>query len=780
LVLVLSDCVGPEWRSGLFAAALARWAEHQPVAILQPLPQSLWGGSAIGGWEPVQVAPPAPGTPNRALRMTRNDWRLGEREGPPAGVPVVVVPLIPRPLGHWAGLVAGRAGIRLAAFVPVATASPGGRRGAEEPAPEERLRRFRRTASPTAMKLAGHLAACPVLTPPVMRLIQWSVGPRARTDHLAEVLLGGLLRCVDESDESGDPDQERYEFQPGVRALLLDTVTPFEAARVLERVSDYITTEVGAPWSFRALLAEPGAAGPDADGPFARLAADVLARLGGRYAELATRLGAPTEGGSEPRARGDRAMNEPTVVRAFRDWSAAERDTEHLLLAAHRGEPLALLRGFRFDSGSGQDEVDLILINARGVWALDVRPWPGHIDADATFWRYGDRRHPSPVTRAQGKAENLAWVVGGLGLPDVPVVGLVVLTGAGVGFGRQPPEAHKRHIVYFNDTLITAVRGQPGPPAAPALTANLIRALADRLAARHLSAVDREVGGYRLALPLPPVDGRPLYEARHVRSADRKALVKQYDLHYATADEFDAERRRAEWNFRVLTLLDRAPHAVRAFDFVADMDRDDRYWLVFERTERGSLAEALDRGPALTIPEQLRLTLGAARAVEACHRRGVLHLNLQPQSAHLTRWGEIKLSDFDWASIPDLSAPPGGSPSPPRGRHSAPELIAPGGVGRQADLYGLGALGYATALPHARHDPIDPAMLAAAGLPGDMLTLLRSLLETDPARRPASVGEVLTRLRELCARYAQAPDEGADEGTAATDRLDINPPPSGP
>ena len=185
------------------------------------------------------MAPSAPGSPNRHLRMTRNDSPFGERQGPPSGVPVAVVPLVPGPLAHWAGLVAGRAGTRFNAFVPAASPSPTDSPVTDPHTPAERLKIFRATASPTARKLAGYLAACPVLTLPVMRLIQHSAYPPARTDHLAEVLLGGLLRGTGEPEEPDEPDLERYEFRPGVRESLLDSVPSFEVVRVLDRVSEF-------------------------------------------------------------------------------------------------------------------------------------------------------------------------------------------------------------------------------------------------------------------------------------------------------------------------------------------------------------------------------------------------------------------------------------------------------------------------------------------------------------------------------------------------------------
>ncbi|WP_371103400.1 SAV_2336 N-terminal domain-related protein, partial [Streptomyces sp. PU_AKi4] len=50
-VLVVSDCMGPQWREGpagaLWYATLHRWARRVPLAVVQPLPEHLWRDTAL-------------------------------------------------------------------------------------------------------------------------------------------------------------------------------------------------------------------------------------------------------------------------------------------------------------------------------------------------------------------------------------------------------------------------------------------------------------------------------------------------------------------------------------------------------------------------------------------------------------------------------------------------------------------------------------------------------------------------------------------------------------
>ena len=165
--------------------------------------------------------------------------------------------------------------------------------------PYTRLNRFWQVASPTARRLAGLLAAAPVLSLPVVRLVRQSLLPEALQVHEAEVLLGGLLRVVSaavSAVEDAHPDEVRYDFHEGLRPLLLDAVPTADAAEVLERVSAYVEEHLGEGRDFRAILADPTAVGtslqPDRS-PFARVAAEVLLRLGGDYARLVRRPTVP-------------------------------------------------------------------------------------------------------------------------------------------------------------------------------------------------------------------------------------------------------------------------------------------------------------------------------------------------------------------------------------------------------------------------------------------------------------------------------------------------------
>ncbi|MEV5825859.1 SAV_2336 N-terminal domain-related protein [Spirillospora sp. NPDC052242] len=246
-VLVLSDCSGPHWWDGRAARAVRCWARTGPAAILQPLPEHMWRRTAAPT-TPGVARPPRPGAPNTDLRFVPYDGNAAP------GVPVPVLEIAPRWFAAWADLVsgAGPRPVAVALMQPTRPSRPAPVERERELPVDERVRRFLATASPTAAELAAHVAVS-VPSLPVMRLIQHRILGGAGPGQLAEVLLSGLLRPVDDL---------HYEFVPGAREALLDTLPRPEAQHtrhVLEAVSAEIERRAGTSTEvFRALVPSSG------------------------------------------------------------------------------------------------------------------------------------------------------------------------------------------------------------------------------------------------------------------------------------------------------------------------------------------------------------------------------------------------------------------------------------------------------------------------------------------------------------------------------------------
>ncbi|WP_405998547.1 SAV_2336 N-terminal domain-related protein [Streptomyces sp. NBC_00829] len=288
LTVVLSDCAGPMWRSGRMQRLLHTWAATAPVAVVQPLPQRMW---------PRTHLPARPGLLRRREGPAgRLEFTPHQGTGDPGrGLPVPVLALRRSSFDAWTRLVAGATGqsLNAAAGLVRARHEPATSRSRAEAdiQASERVRAFRRTASPAAAQLAVYLSAVPLVLP-VMQLVQRAMMVRGGPDVLAEVLLSGLLRRDDDplAEIEGGP---AYVFLDGVREELIGQLGASSAALVLKHCSEYVATRYGrSVRNFPALAAaflagsvDPhpaasGGPGSRSQSAFAQVSAQVLRRLG--------------------------------------------------------------------------------------------------------------------------------------------------------------------------------------------------------------------------------------------------------------------------------------------------------------------------------------------------------------------------------------------------------------------------------------------------------------------------------------------------------------------
>jgi hypothetical protein len=300
LILIVTDCVSRAWYSGVAQQTVATWSRNSTVSMLQVLPQRLWRRTALSYATPVLLRSFSPNISNDQLKVqTLSPW---SSEKPSGGLQLPVVTLEPRLLANWARMIRGSEDVWSPGFVfddykQAASKSSSKLSRVEIPrqiiTAQERVRRFRTSASPLAQELAELLATAPVSLP-VIRLVQQTMLPESRQTHVAEVFLGGLLEETDQASENIALDYIQYEFISGVRDLLLDSVSAHEALRVIKEISRFIENRYGQSLDFLTLLSDPTSSRDltidSASVPFAHITAKVLRRIGGRYRLLAEKF----------------------------------------------------------------------------------------------------------------------------------------------------------------------------------------------------------------------------------------------------------------------------------------------------------------------------------------------------------------------------------------------------------------------------------------------------------------------------------------------------------
>jgi WD40 repeat protein/class 3 adenylate cyclase len=134
----------------------------------------------------------------------------------------------------------------------------------------------------------------------------------------------------------------------------------------------------------------------------------------------------------------------------------------------------------------------------------------------------------------------------------------------------------------------------------------------------------------------------------------------------------------------------------------------------------------------------------AAEALTHLHSQDppVIHGDVKPANLILTKGGRVKLVDFGMSSAPEAPRRRAGTPG-----FRAPELAADGVPSRASDVYSLAATAF-TLLSGSPPSGLLPSWRGIDPAQADQLeAALRLGLATDPARRPATPGELVESLR---------------------------------
>jgi Novel STAND NTPase 1 len=332
LIMVVTDCIGPMWYQAPIWDAIREWGLFSPSVITTMLPSRLWPRTALESPE-IDMRSHGPGAANRSLDVTL-PWWWPDDDPPQSSMPVPVITLEAGSVAAWARMVMGAGGVETLGVFATPPHKKATRSGEGPPDAEERVQRFRVTVSPVAYRLAVYLSAAlrGRWGLALARFVQEAMLPESGQVHLAEVLVGGLVRRADRHTGDGEP---MYEFADGVADVLQRSLTGTEALRVLQGLGMHIERETGrSPGIAAMLLGEtaPEAAAEQFEDVRAGVA-NLIQAMGLARAEVIPRRA--TE------ARVERARNPYVGPRAFRvgeKLPAREREQRELtdLLIAER------------------------------------------------------------------------------------------------------------------------------------------------------------------------------------------------------------------------------------------------------------------------------------------------------------------------------------------------------------------------------------------------------------------------------------------------------------
>jgi eukaryotic-like serine/threonine-protein kinase len=214
-----------------------------------------------------------------------------------------------------------------------------------------------------------------------------------------------------------------------------------------------------------------------------------------------------------------------------------------------------------------------------------------------------------------------------------------------------------------------------------------------------------------------------------------------------------------------------APNTVTIFDVG---EWADRPYIVMEYLPGGSIADRLQREGAQPPGRALEWLEGAARALDAAHRQGVVHRDVKPANLLLDDQSQVKVADFGLDPLTQVGTVLGTvgylSPEQARGERAEPA----------SDRYALGVVAFELLTgrrPFERESPtaeaaahvnetLPPVASINPELPRELDRVLGRALAKDPAARYESCGELVAELRGAL-RQDAAPTRVIPAGTAA-------------
>ena len=264
-----------------------------------------------------------------------------------------------------------------------------------------------------------------------------------------------------------------------------------------------------------------------------------------------------------------------------------------------------------------------------------------------------------------------------------------------------------------------------------------------------------------------------------VYTAHQERFGRTVAVKVVTVDLSPEAGRRFEREQQTAGQLDGHPNVIRIYEsgFLAG----GRPYLVMEHHAQGSLSDRLRRHGPLPVADVLDIGVRLAGALDAAHRRGIVHRDVKPQNVLLSAFHGPVLADFGIAALD-----PGRFTVTTEAfsvHHAAPEVLGGDAATPASDLYSLGSVLHEllTGRPpfaepdrpelfhlirRVQQDPVPP--LSRPDVPESAERALAALMARDPADRPPSGEAFADALRDVQASLGLAETSGGDPSSRPT------------
>ncbi|MFC1628134.1 serine/threonine-protein kinase [Gemmatimonadota bacterium] len=192
------------------------------------------------------------------------------------------------------------------------------------------------------------------------------------------------------------------------------------------------------------------------------------------------------------------------------------------------------------------------------------------------------------------------------------------------------------------------------------------------------------------------------------------------------------------------------------------LDADDQHFICMEYVEGKTLREMVESG-RVGVKKAVDIILHAAEALEAAHRKGILHRDIKSANIMVSMEGNVKVMDFGLAHLEGRSQLTRTGTTMGTLAYSSPEQVTGAPVDNRSEIYSLGVVFYELLtgiLPFTAASEAEtlyailndePQRISNLGLdlPKDVEAVVEQMLQKDPSRRYGSCEELIEDLQAL-------------------------------
>jgi hypothetical protein len=260
-------------------------------------------------------------------------------------------------------------------------------------------------------------------------------------------------------------------------------------------------------------------------------------------------------------------------------------------------------------------------------------------------------------------------------------------------------------------------------------------------------------GRYRLIAPVGEGGMATIWRAVD-EQLDREVAVKLLREQFGSDAGFAARFRQEA---RAAGSLSH-PNIVPVYDYGTDTDGSQ--FIVMQLVEGDNLATVLRERSVLETDDAVRVALGVASALEAAHRRGLVHRDVKPGNILITDDGDVKVTDFGIArAVAEASMTVTGT-TLGSVHYFSPEQARGDEVTGASDVYALGIVLYemltgrrpfegdsaaGVALKRLNEDPPPPSTYRP--VPSGLSAIVMRALQREPRDRFPDAGSFAEALR---------------------------------